>query len=254
MMPQKDYQFNYTDNAVAKEKLYNEKERKQKAEMIHAVLLDHFGHTNNLRVLDMSCSTGITTKALSKYFQEVVGIDIDDSALAYARSINYANNIRYLNINALETSFEDGSFDIVICNQMYEHVPNPFKLFDEIRRVLTNNGVCYFGATSRLKIIETHYGRIPFLSYLPRPLANLYLRVLGKGNKYYETLFSYWGLKKLVSNFVIHDYTLKAIENPRKYRVNELNNVSNLQMKLIRQIAKRAYKFLPGYIWLLSKT
>ncbi len=58
-------------------------------------------------------------------------------------------------MDALDTVFEDNKFHVVICNQMYEHVPDPERLMNEIFRILTPGGICYFGAINRLKIIET---------------------------------------------------------------------------------------------------
>lgn len=249
----KNYQFNYSENQVAKDKLYRQEERVRKAEMMFAVLSDYFPSTAGLKVLDMSCSTGITTRALANYFPEITGIDIDETALEYARGQGSVDNICYLNMDAMNTDFRDGSFDIIICNQMYEHVPDPVRLFCEIRRLLSENGVCYFGATSRLKVIETHYGRIPFLSYLPKNVANLYLRILGKGDEYYETLFSYWGLKNLVSGFEVSDYTLNIIRDPEKYSAEDLVGHGRLRRRVAPLLATYAYKLLPGYVWLLKK-
>ena len=97
------------------------------------------------------------------------------------RECNDLANVDFKVMHALHTGFADNIFDVVVCNQMYEHVPDAEQLLQEIRRILVPGGVCYFGATNRLKVIETHYGRLPFLSFLPKPLANLYLRILGLG-------------------------------------------------------------------------
>lgn len=252
-MTNRDYQFNYTNNKVAKEKLFDEAARTHKAQMVIAVLLDHLGPTHKLNLLDLSCSTGIMTKSLASHFASAIGIDIDESALQYAREHNADQKIRFLNIDALDTGFDNSCFDVIICNQMYEHVPDPVKLLSEIHRILSPNGVCYFGATSRLKVMETHYGRIPFLSYLPKPIANKYLQLLGKGDVYYETLYTYWGLKKLVSQFDIIDYTLKIVENPERFLAEDVIQNRFLGNKLTTSLAILMYKILPGYVWLLRK-
>ncbi len=252
-MTERDYQFDYTSNKVAKEKLFDEAARTHKAQMVIAVLSDHLGPTHEFDLLDLSCSTGIMTKSLASHFLSTTGIDIDESALVYARENNADQKIRYINADALATGFDDDSFDVIVCNQMYEHVPDPVKLFSEIHRILSPKGVCYFGATSRLKVIETHYGRIPFLSYLPKPVANKYLQLLGKGDTYYETLYSYWGLKELVSQFDITDYTLKIIEDPEKFSAGDVIQNRVLGKAFITSLAKMAYKILPGYVWLLSR-
>ena len=87
-MTNRDYQYNYTDNKVAKNKLFDEQGRTLKAEMVAAILSDYLGPTTSLNLLDLSCSTGIMTKALSPFFTCVTGVDIDKSALQHARENN----------------------------------------------------------------------------------------------------------------------------------------------------------------------
>ena len=110
--------------------------------------------------------------------------------------------------DALNLPFANESFDVVICSQVYEHVPDPGKMFDEIFRVLKHGGVCYFAANNRLALNEPHY-HLPFLSFMPRQLAHRYMRLAGKGSHYYEEHLSYWGLKSLTKRFRRIDYTLK---------------------------------------------
>jgi hypothetical protein len=41
----------------------------------------------------------------------------------------------------MRTSFDDNSFDLIISNDVYEHVPEPLKAFKEALRILKSNGV-----------------------------------------------------------------------------------------------------------------
>ena len=43
------------------------------------------------------------------------------------------------------------------------------------------------------------------------------MRAAGKGERYYENLRTYWGLKVLLSDFIVHNYTLKVIGDPDKF-------------------------------------
>jgi 2-polyprenyl-3-methyl-5-hydroxy-6-metoxy-1,4-benzoquinol methylase len=248
-----EYQSNYTENPVAKRNMYDEQAREAKAQKIVAVLDHACGNLSSLSILDVSCSTGIISRFFSHYFRKVVGIDIDEGAVAFAKASHTGTNLEFHVMDALHTRFPDASFDVVVCNQMYEHVPDAQQLLLEIRRVLVPGGVCYFGATNRLKVIETHYGRIPFLSYLPKPLAHVYLRVLGRGSHYYENLHTYWTLKKLCSNFQIMDYTAEVIRNPERFYASGMVAAGSAQQRLALMVLKFAYWLSPGYIWLLRK-
>jgi 2-polyprenyl-3-methyl-5-hydroxy-6-metoxy-1,4-benzoquinol methylase len=248
-----EYQENYTENPVARENMYDEEGRGAKADKVIAILDDYFGDISKLSILDVSCSTGLMPRRFAPHFAKVTGIDIDGGAVAFARENNDLPNVEYHVMDALHTTFPDASFDVVVCNQMYEHVPDAEQLLREIRRVLVPGGICYFGATNRLKVIETHYGRIPFLSYLPKPLANVYLRILGRGNRYYENLHTFWTLRRMCSEFDIADYTETVVRQPERFGAVDTVVPGSVQQKLALRLLRIAYWLSPGYIWLLRK-
>ena len=248
-----EYQENYTDNPVAKKHMYDEDERAAKATKVIAILRDHCGDLSQRSILDVSCSTGLMPRAYAGHFAAVTGIDIDETAVAFARENNDLPNVSFRVMDALHTGFDDNSFDVVVCNQMYEHVPDAEQLLREIRRILVPGGVCYFGATNRLKVIETHYGRLPFLSYLPKPLANLYLRLLGRGGRYYENLYTYWTLRRMCESFEVTDYTVDVVRQPERFGAGDVVRAGSKQQKLALLLLRLAYWLSPGYIWLLTK-
>ena len=248
------YQYNFTAGPTDTQAMYKHAIRETKANKVVAVLSDHFKDISGLRLLDISSSTGIMADLFARHFKEVVGIDIDEKAVAFAKDNFQKDNLTYHVMDGLKTDFPDGQFDVVVCNQMYEHVPNAWSLMKEVRRVLAPGGVCYFGATNRLNVVECHYGRLPFLSWLPKPLAHLYLRVLGRAKYYYETHYTYWTLRKLVSEFELIDYTVRVVEDPVRFNAEDIVRNGSRQQRLALAILKHAYWFFPGYIWLLKKT
>jgi ubiquinone/menaquinone biosynthesis C-methylase UbiE len=251
--PQNHAARDHTDRPVARQTMYNQKARIQKAKKILAVLEEECGDLDQLDLLDMSCSTGIMTQLYAERFAEVRAIDIDRQAVQYAQQNNTRSNLVFETMNALDTSFSAKSFDIIICNQMYEHVTDANLLLDEIFRLLKPGGICYFGATNRLKIMETHYGKIPFLSVIPKPLASICLRLLGKAETYSETHMSYWSLKRLVSRFQVIDYTSKVVGDPARYYATDIVRSGSYSQRVAQIILRFAYWLFPGYIWLLRK-
>jgi len=227
--------------------------REQKAKKLLSVLDDYY--SQNLKILsllDIGCSTGIISHMLSRRFGKVVGIDIDKSAIEYAKENHRSENLEFVVCDAMSTGFLDESFDVVICAHVYEHVPDASLLLSEVNRMLRPRGVCYFAAANRLNLIEPHH-KLPFLSIIPKPFAHLYLRIMGKGKYYYESLLTFWGLKKLVSKFDVIDYTLKIIENPRKYCATEIIQPGSFKQEVLIRLVKIAYWLCPTYIWLLKK-
>ena len=174
-----------------------------------------------LNLLDIGCSTGIISAYLSDHFGSVTGIDIDRPAVTYASATFQKDNLSFSHSDSLHISQPNNHFDVAICAQVYEHVPDADLMMKEIYRVLKPGGVCYFAAGNRMQLIEPHYN-LPFLSMLPQNAANAYLRLTGKGKVYYENHLSFWGLKRLVGNFACVDYTRKIIEDPSRFHADYL--------------------------------
>ena len=227
--------------------------RERKAQTMVAVLSDFFeGKISNLEILTVGCSTGIIDQYLAKHFKRVTGVDIDREAVHFASRSFRKENLSFFYCDGLHLSFDECSFDVVICSQVYEHVPSSQALMEEIWRVLRPGGVCYFAANNRLRWMEPHY-HLPLLSVLPQSWANRYLQMAGKGNIYYEKHLSYWGLKRLVKDFILNDYTRRAILEPRKYGTEYFVSTNRLARPMI-QVATSLFSWaIPGYLWVIQK-
>jgi SAM-dependent methyltransferase len=202
--------------------------------------------------LDIGCSKGFFTSALSPFFEHVVGLDIDFHALGLARDESARDNVSYLGGDSMKLPFLDNTVDLIICNHVYEHVPDATQLFSEIHRVLTPGGTCYLGAASRLTLIEPHY-HLPFLSWLPRSAAHIYMRLTGKGEYYYENLRTHWAIKGLIKGFQVQDCTLDVVADPDLFCARDLFPQGGLLEKIPLSLWRTFYWFLPSYIMLLRK-
>jgi 2-polyprenyl-3-methyl-5-hydroxy-6-metoxy-1,4-benzoquinol methylase len=228
-------------------------QRERKARTMVAVMEDFISRPLwELSLLDVGASTGIIGNCLSGSFRKVIGVDIDESAITYANATYNKENLEFRVADALRLPFSNESFDVVICSQIYEHVPDPAKMFEEIFRMLKRGGVCYFAANNRLALNEPHYN-LPFLSLLPRSLAHKYMRLTGKGSHYYEEHLSYWGLESLTKRFRRVDYTLKTVFEPEKYCTDYMIRPNSLKARSARIVLKYFYWASPAYIWLLQK-
>jgi 2-polyprenyl-3-methyl-5-hydroxy-6-metoxy-1,4-benzoquinol methylase len=226
--------------------------RAKKAAKALSIIEDAYPHMAKLDVLDIGCAAGIGTRVYAEHFHHVVGIDIDEPAVRHAARHNRSSNIDYLVMDSQHIAFPDGSFDMIICTHVYEHVPDAHQLMSEIYRLLKAGGACYFTAGNRISLIEPHY-RLPLLSVLPKTLAHIYLRVLNRGNFYYETHLTYWGLKKLVSKFEVIDYTVKAVKDPVRFSASDVIVPGSSKQKISLILLRLAYWLCPTYIWLLKK-
>lgn len=244
------YQYNFSSNPAGR---YDVSGRQQKAKTMVAVLEDFMQRSlHELSLLDIGSSSGIVDEYLADYFKSLVGIDIDEPAIKRAKEHSQKSNLVFQLGDAMHLQFEDNTFDIVICSQVYEHTACPESMLDEIFRVLVPGGICYFAASNRLMFNEPHHN-LPLLSVMPRPIAHLYIKLAKKGNYYHELHYTYWGLKKLVQRFQVHDYTEIIITNPHKYHVGYMIKPASIKAGIAKFILSKFPWLSPGYIWLLQK-
>src|SRR5262249_35009755 len=121
----------------------------------------------------------------------------------------------------------------------------------EINRILKPGGICYFAAGNRL-IWKEPDNNLPLLSVLPKWIGTYYLRLV-RGHDYYETFRTVWGLRRLVQDFEVVDYTASILAAPKKFEAEDLVTQGTLKQKLALFLARYGYALFPTYIWLLRK-
>jgi ubiquinone/menaquinone biosynthesis C-methylase UbiE len=243
------YQTGYSD---INKSLYDKDHRLVKSKKILAVLCDiHELQLATCRVLELGCSTGMNANFLAEYCGECIGIDIDEKALRYARDHAHPR-VGFIYGDAMNIPFPDNCYDVVVCNHVYEHVPDSGQMMEEIFRILRPGGVCYFAAGNKYGLIEGHY-HLPFLSWLPKSLAHIYLNLSGKGSYYYENHLSYPALCRLVRKFCVTDYTMKIIRDPARFRGEDMIRPGSVICRIPEFMLKRGQLFFPTYIFILRK-
>lgn len=84
------------------------------------------------KVLDVGCGIG----DMLAYRPDTIGVDINENSVEYCRSRGL--NAHVMRPDVLE--FPDSTFDGVIMDNVLEHLAEPRRLLDEIRRVLAPHG------------------------------------------------------------------------------------------------------------------
>jgi SAM-dependent methyltransferase len=181
-------------------------ERPRKARVIARICGDELRRAG--RIADLGSGTGIIKKELEDIFDKrLYGFDLDRSFMEVEERTAVADVTRL--------PVADGALDFAVLNHLYEHVDDQPGLFRELHRALAPGGGAYVSAGSRWAVMEPHY-RLPFLSWLPRPLADLYLRVTGRGETYRGIRFLGHGrLTGMMrdAGFRVDDRTLGAVDD-----------------------------------------
>lgn len=244
----KDKASRYSQAFGGAQPLADEANRSHKAEKIKAVLRqERILPNHDLKILDIGCSFGLIIKKLASEVGYGVGVDIDQCGMRET-----ADKVAFVRSDAECLPFPSSCFDIVICNHVYEHTDNPEQMLAEIERVLTPAGVCYFAGPNKFDLIEPHYG-LAFLSWLPRTLADRYLRLAGRGESYAEKPYSYSALKRLLNRFEVTDYTAKILVDPARYRATDILSPGSLKQITARIVLKVAPFLFPGFVFILRK-
>jgi len=97
----------------------------------------------NKKILDYCCGRGGTSIFLAKNKANIVGIDISDESIetckASALEEGLEKNTSFFVMDAEKTSFEDNSFDIIVCVGVLHHL-NLQIVYPELSRILKPNG------------------------------------------------------------------------------------------------------------------
>lgn len=134
------------------------------------------------RMLEVGAGSG----GISHYFGtdgvmgwDVLALDVEDVRRA-------RGGYRFLLVEDTALPLADDSFDVVVSNHVIEHVggaAEQVRHLAELSRVLRPDGVGYLAVPCRWMLVEPHF-RLPLLSWLPRILADRYVRLAGRGGHY----------------------------------------------------------------------
>ena len=105
------------------------------------------------RVLDIGCGGGILTDAMARKGADVLGIDLSTKALKVAQLHALeaqTEGVQYKEISAESLALQQpGSFDVVTCMEMLEHVPNPSLIVNACAALVKPGGHVFFSTINR---------------------------------------------------------------------------------------------------------
>jgi SAM-dependent methyltransferase len=115
-------------------------------------LIRQFVELRAKRILDVGCGLGMYVSRFRQFSDDVYGVDVDPDKIA--RASEWLPNLRVA--QAEELPFDSGSFDVILLNEVIEHVDDDRRTIREACRVLAPGGHVIIYAPNRLYPFETH--------------------------------------------------------------------------------------------------
>lgn len=167
------------------------------------------------RVLDIGCGLGAYVANFGRFTAEAYGMDVDAPRVHEGRRRGIDN----LLLAAAESlPFADRSFDVIVLNEVIEHVRDDRETLREACRVLRPGGEVVIYAPNRLYPFETHgvylgkryiFGNIPLVNWLPGPLRR---RLVPHARAYLEPDIRRL-TRGLPAKVVVHGYVFPGFDN-----------------------------------------
>ena len=137
------------------------------------------GSLEGKRILDIGCGGGILSESSALEGASVVGIDLAEAGLEVAKLhlLESGLDIDYQFISAEELAqSESGSFDVIACLEMLEHVPDPSLIIEACSKLIKPDGQLFFSTINRNP--KSYFFAIVGAEYV--------LNLLPKGTHHYE--------------------------------------------------------------------
>jgi len=162
-------------------------------------------HARGRRVLDAACGTGFGSAYLARTAENVLGLDLDEKVIAFARKHFAADNCRFAIHDLHEPIRGEAPFGLISSFETLEHVTDPDRCVGNLSGALADDGVALisvpngtkerlgggkhyhpnqFSAAKFHDLLARHFGCVqPFSQVYRKDLAHYLRRIIGRGGR-----------------------------------------------------------------------
>jgi len=163
-------------------------------------IVSQFLYIEGKDVLDVGCGEGGTVRAFHQSGAKVLAIDIRPDIHKIFRNEDFT-----FRTGSIETTdFAGQQFDVIILQDVFEHLNEHTLVVQKIKTLLKKEGVVYLSTPNRfslLNIISDPHWNLPFIALLPRQVVKFLvhdiLRRDRRQRQDWPALFSLATLKKI---------------------------------------------------------
>lgn len=182
-------------------------------------IITNFSECKKLRILDLGSGEGGTSAVLSEN-NDVVSFDI--SKIRLQRFAKSECKSAVICGDALLMPFKDKSFDIIILQDVIEHLYNLERVINNLNKILSDGGIIYLSTPNKYSFInliaDPHWG-VPFISLFKRhQTKKYYLKYFKKSEVNRKDIAELRSLTKILNLF----YDFFNVHLLTSHSVNEL--------------------------------
>lgn len=197
-------------------------------------------------LLDFGCGSGDKVKFLRDNHYNFVGCDIEFKPGEFTKSLEEQGIIKKIDLNPYTLPFPQDHFDLVLSDQVFEHVLDYEETLRELSRVMKNGCPSIHIFPSKWKVFEPHTGT-PFGGAINFYLWILFWAILGINKRGHKNL-SRIEIAKLDYNYIkektnfLSGSEIERLFNKCGFTVHYFNN---------KAIKLSSNKLVAGFISLL---
>ena len=114
--------------------------------------IDQLESLQGKRVLDVGCGGGILSESIYFKGAEVTGIDLGEKSLNVAKlhQLESGAKVNYRLVSVEQLAEEaPASYDVIVCLEMLEHVPDPASIVAACAKLVKPGGMVFFSTINR---------------------------------------------------------------------------------------------------------
>ena len=195
----------------------------------------------NLKILDIGSGEGGTSEVLS---EDNFVTSFDMNKIRLLRQQNSFSDINLLCGSSSSLPFKNNSLDLIILQDVLEHLDNKEKLINNIYNLLNDNGMIYLSTPNKFSVVniiaDPHWG-VPLVSLLKRKSVRKYfLNYFRKSEMNRKDIAELLSLKNIyelfADKFEVQLFTLHSVKE--LFKDNKGIVWSDFHLKLLHILKK----------------